>query len=54
VLQRDAGADRLRLVDQVQLIGGAREGRRGQGQRGRGYERTHKRARTSIEHPGSY
>ena len=54
VTQRDAGADRLGLVDQVQLIGGAREGRRGQGHRGRGDERTQQRARTRFEHPGSY
>jgi hypothetical protein len=54
VLQRDAGTDRLRLVDQVQPIRRVREGRRGRGDRGRGNDRTHQRARTRFEHPGSY
>jgi hypothetical protein len=53
VVERDAGTDALGLVDQRELIGGAREGRCGQGQRGRGDERTQKRARTGFEHPGS-
>ena len=53
VIERDARADRLGLVDQRELIGSAGERRCGQGQRGRGDERTQKRARTGFGHPGS-
>jgi hypothetical protein len=53
-LQRDAGTDRLGLVDQVQLDRRRPRGTARPGPSRRGNERTQKRARTGFEHPGSY